>query len=95
LNLYVDPESTVTIRMERRKYRKPMTIIEDIKILKRSLKAGENKDDVLKDIKRFLQKSLHVGGTFKDSKIQLQTGKREEVAVLLENDLGIKNIQLP
>jgi len=79
----LEKESTVfRVYMERRRFGKPMTIIEGIK----------NKDEAKKLLKK-LKSKLACGGTYKEGRIELQGDHRKKIKGLLIAE-GYKESQI-
>lgn len=74
-------EQTVSIRMERRRYNKPVTILEGFDL---------PRSDV-KELASELKGSLGTGGTAEDDRIELQGDHRQRVPdVLREQGFGVR-----
>ena len=74
-------EQTVSIRMERRRYNKPVTILEGFDL---------PRSDV-KELASELKRSLGTGGTAEDDRIELQGDHRQRVPdVLREQGFGVR-----
>lgn len=70
-------ETELAVRVERRRYGKPVTIVSGF---------DTNRTD-LKDVASTLKKKLGTGGTVEDETVELQGDQRERVRSLLE-ELG-------
>lgn len=68
-------EQTLTVRVERRRYDKPVTVVE-----------GFEGDAVLDDLASTLKKRLGTGGTVKEGHVELQGDHRERAADLLRDE---------
>lgn len=78
----VKEQQTITVRTERRRFGKDVTIIE-----------GFTDDIDIKSIASKLKTALACGGTAKDNYIELQGNHKEKVVQLLV-DLGFKREQI-
>lgn len=78
-------EARVKIRMEMRRFGKPTTVVEGLKMNERDLE----------DLARKMKKSLAAGGTVKDGIIILQGNHRESAAkILVENGFSESSIEI-
>lgn len=68
-------ETTLTVRVERRTYNKPVTIVE-----------GFTSGTDLGELASTLKKQLGTGGTVDDDQIELQGDHRDRVPDLLEDE---------